>query len=302
MPGRTIKYLRRGEIDTTRWDQCISTASNGLVYAYSFYLDHMSRHWDALVMGDYEAVMPLTWNRKWGISYLYQPAFTASLGVFGNGLTKERVLRMLDAIPKKFRLIEIELNKDNVFDFGFPLRNNFVLDLARPYEDISAGYNDNLRRNLKKASAQQLRYETNIDPDLVLTISEDANRSNYKTSDFKRFSQLCNYLCQRNEALACGVFTEENELAASALFFFSHHRAYYILVGNPAGKRIEGASHFLIDRFIATHASRNMLLDFEGSDIEGLANFYGSFGAQAEQYASLRINRLPWWVKLIKGN
>lgn len=300
MPANDIKYLRREEIDTARWDQCIETAPNGLIYAYSFYLDYMSRHWDALVMGDYAAVMPLTWNRKWGISYLYQPAFTASLGVFGNGLTKDIVLRMFDAIPVKFRLVEIELNKDNLFDLDLQQRDNYVLDLDKPYEVLSSNYNENLRRNLKKAKSQRLRYITNIDPELVLSVSEVTNRSNYETSDFKRFSRLCNYLTARNRALTCGVYTEEDELAASALFFYSHQRAYYILVGNPAGKRIEGASHFLIDCFIADHAGKELTLDFEGSDIEGLANFYASFGAQAEKYASLRINRLPWFVKLLK--
>jgi len=61
-----IQYLTNHEIDKVKWDECINSASNGLIYAYSFYLDHMSKHWDALVLGDYNAVMPLTWNKKYG--------------------------------------------------------------------------------------------------------------------------------------------------------------------------------------------------------------------------------------------
>ena len=87
--GNQIKYLQHKEIDKSKWDACISRAPNGLIYPYSFYLDAMAKHWDALVLKDYEAVMPLTWNRKYGFYYLYQPAFTASLGVFGKNLTKE---------------------------------------------------------------------------------------------------------------------------------------------------------------------------------------------------------------------
>ena len=34
--------------------------------------------WDALVLDDYAAVMPLTWRRKYGTRYLYQPAFTTA--------------------------------------------------------------------------------------------------------------------------------------------------------------------------------------------------------------------------------
>ncbi|MBS1975692.1 MAG: hypothetical protein JST13_15195, partial [Bacteroidetes bacterium] len=82
-----IHYLQQHEIDKTRWDACISSSANGLIYACSSYLDTMSKNWDALVLRDYEAVMPLTWNKKYGVYYLYQPAFTASLGIFGNNIS-----------------------------------------------------------------------------------------------------------------------------------------------------------------------------------------------------------------------
>ena len=63
-----------------------------------------------LCLNDYEAVMPLTWNKKYGFYYLYQPAFTASLGVFGKNIDEQLVEEFLEAIPAKFKLIEISLN------------------------------------------------------------------------------------------------------------------------------------------------------------------------------------------------
>ena len=77
-----IKYISYAEIDKQKWDSCIQHAVNGLIYAYSWYLDAMAENWDALVLGDYETVMPLTWNKKYGVHYLYQPYFCASLGIF----------------------------------------------------------------------------------------------------------------------------------------------------------------------------------------------------------------------------
>jgi hypothetical protein len=61
-----------------------------------------------------------------------------------------------------------------------------------------------------------------------------------------------------------------------------------------------GASHYLIDRFIYDHAGKKLTLDFEGSDIRNLAFFYSSFGAEIEQYPSLRLDRLPWYVRLLR--
>ena len=97
-----------------------------------------------------------------------------------------------------------------------------------------------------------------------------------------------------------GVFSTENKLFASAVFLFSHNRAYYILVGNHPEGKATGASHTLIDAFIKDHAEKNMLLDFEGSDIPNLAFFYSSFGATLETYPALKINRLPFYLKWMK--
>ncbi len=259
--------------------------------------------WDALVLNDYEAVMPLTWNKKYGIYYLYQPAFTASLGVFGRSVTRETVQQMLAAIPKKFRLIEIELNAGNVFDLPFPLRTNYILDLNKPYESLYAAYNKNLQRNLKRSEEQLLRCVPDIPVQDVIGIAKKqmADFSNYTDFDFVNFRKLFSQLHIRGESKAYGVYTDRSELVASAVFFFSHHRAYYILVGNRTDNRTTGASHFLIDRFIHQHAGKRLLLDFEGSDVNGLANFYSSFGAVEEKYPSIRVNRLPWLVRLLSG-
>jgi hypothetical protein len=84
------------------------------------------------------------------------------------------------------------------------------------------------------------------------------------------------------------------------VFFFYKKRAYYILVGNhPDGKTI-GASHALINGFIQDYAGQDMVLDFEGSNINSLAFFYSSFGAIEEKYVGLKLNKLPWWMKYFK--
>jgi hypothetical protein len=75
----------------------------------------MSKNWDALIMNDYETVMPLTWNKKYGIYYLYQPFFVAHLGVFGNNLSSRIVQLFLENIPVKFKYWDFNLNEKNLF-------------------------------------------------------------------------------------------------------------------------------------------------------------------------------------------
>lgn len=304
--GFNIKYIPNHLIDQSKWDDCIDNSENGLIYAYSFYLNKMSKHWDALVLNDYEAVMPLTWNKKYGAHYLYQPFLTAQLGVFGNAINAEILNAFLISIPQKFKFIDIYLNQRNVFvlpEFDLYLRSNYVLNLNRPYTEIAAGYKENIKRNIQKSVKQGCTVESRIKVEAVIKLARYQIESFYKNSEteLESFKKLFHLLKEKGKAISYGILSAKKELLASAIFFFSHNRAYYILVGNhPNGKTL-GASHALIDAFIKDYAGNNLLLDFEGSDIRNLAFFYSSFGAIEEKYAGLKINQLPWFMKWMKN-
>lgn len=307
-----IQYLTNSQIDKAKWNACIDTSTNGLIYAYSFYLDHMSKHWDALVMtkghhseDDYEVVMPLTWNKKYGISYLYQPFITAQLGVFGKKITEEQVRHFIKSIPASFRYIDISLNNKNIE--GSPTkfstqRINYVLDLNKPYEILYANYKENIQRNIKKAFQLGCTLQKDFNADIVikLAVQQMKSRGQEESENIERFRKLYQDLHNRQMATTYGIFSNQNELLASCVFFFSHNSAYYILVGNNSTGKTSGASHALIDGFIKDNAGKNMLLDFEGSDIPNLALFYSSFGSSLEVYPTLKINRLPFYLKWLK--
>lgn len=299
----SIRYLRRQEIDTGKWDNCITHAKNSLVYACSFYLDSMAGNWDALVMDDYAAVMPLPWKKKWGIRYIYQPFLTAQLGIFAT--VEVPVTRFLEAIPGKFRYIDLPLNHANLLpgnEVHLTRRSNYVLPLNAAYEDLYSRYSENIQRNIKKAALAGCRPAQQVNPEKVieLAVAQMKQQGHDPGENLDRFRRLLVELQRKQMVAAYGIESAEGLLLASCIFFFSHQRAYYILVGNhPAGKNT-GASHALIDSFIRDHAGQNLLLDFEGSDIPGLAQFYSGFGAADEPYPSLRVNRLPFFLKWLK--
>ena len=300
-----IRYLTNQQIDKNKWDNCIEKAGNGLIYGFSFYLDQMAKNWDALVLNDYEAVMPLTWNKKYGIHYLYQPFLTAQLGLFGNNINSEILELFLKAIPAKFQYWDIYLNHENVFaleKFNLYQRSNYVLSLNKSYDQLYSNYRENIQRNIKKALQAGCTVQKDFEAEKVIELAVAQMKSHTIESkeNIDRFRKLYQYLHERKMATTYGILSAQNELLATCVFFFSHNRAYYILVGNhPNGKTI-GASHFLIDRFISEHEEKKLLLDFEGSDIRNLAFFYSSFGAIVETYPALHLNRLPWWAKVFK--
>jgi len=301
-PGN-IQYLSHQQINKAKWDRCIENAGNGLIYAYSFYLDQMAKHWDALVLNDYEAVMPLTWNKKYGICYLYQPFLAAQLGVFGRQITSEMVSLFINNIPRKFRLFEIALNHANLDSspVDLQLRLNYVLDMNHPIEFLQQQYREHIKRNIKKSLQAGCTIIKDFAVERVIELALQQMKGHNKESagNIDRFKKLYSFLHTKRMATTYGI-TLNSEIVASCVFFFSHQRAYYILVGNhPNGKTI-GASHALIDAFIQDYAGKDILLDFEGSDIPNLAFFYSSFGATEEKYPFLRINKLPFYLKWLK--
>jgi hypothetical protein len=298
-----IEYLTEKNINKKKWDHCISNATNGLIYGYSYYLDYMADHWDALVLNDYEAVMPLPWRKKYYIHYLYQPFLTAQLGVFGNDITADILEAFLKAIPSKFRYWDISLNHENNFPVSnFPLyqRANYILNLSPTYEELYNNYRENVKRNIKRSANYSCRVRTIVELDQIIELAK-LHAKDYTETDFRHFGKLVSLLNETNQVKNYGAFSNKGELVSSATFLFSNKRAYYILVGNHPNGRTLGASHALIDAFIKDHAGNELILDFEGSDIRNLAFFYTSFGANEEKYAAIKLNRLPWWIKWLKN-
>lgn len=207
MPGdNTIKYLTRSQIDTGKWDQCITRAASGRIYAYSYYLDCMSQNWDALVLNDYEAVMPLTWNSKYGIHYLYQPFLAAQLGVFGS----DDVQAFIKAIPGHFRYVDIYLNSANtnaVKGESVLLRDNYVMDLNHPYENLVTAYRENIRRNIKKAKQSGCSVVKDFDVETVINLASIQMHLHDKNveDNIGRFRRLYKLLIAENKAATYGI-------------------------------------------------------------------------------------------------
>lgn len=300
-----IQYLTYEQIDQQKWNACMDQADNGLIYGYSFYLDCMAANWDALILNDYEVVMPLTWKKKYGFYYLYQPFLTASLGLFGNNITTTMVNDFLKAIPKKFRYWDIYLNHANRFvldDFDCYDRVNYVLPLQESYESLFTRFRINHKQSIKRAAQLKCEVRRDIEIADVIALAQVQGKAFSRTTneDYDRFQKLYIYLYSLQKAITYGVYMVSGQLVASGVLFFSNNRAYYILAGNhPNGKTI-GASNFLINAFIKDYATQNLLLDFEGSDIPSLAFFYSRFGATVEMYSGLRLNKLPKIVQLVK--
>jgi hypothetical protein len=302
------RYLKYPEIDKRKWDDCIDRSLNSLIYAKSFYLDAMAENWDGIVLDDYEAVMPLTWKRKWTIRYLYQPAFFQQGGIFSlRSIDQALVQECLLLAFSHFKFAEITLNFSNdpgvVEQGSVSMRNNFVLALSRSYEEIRSGYDSIAIKNLKRANNAGLEFSASSNYLPALEMYEELYSPRlpyFYSNDFINFKSVCEKLSAENKLLARNVTGRDNELLAAAVLLIDGNRLYNVISCiSPAGKLAQ-ANYFLYDQLIKEFSNSAYLLDFEGSDVKGIAAFYNRFSPQNQPYPFIKMNRLPAAVKLIK--
>ncbi len=297
-----IRYLKHSDVNRTKWDQCISNACFETIYPYSWYLDLVSPGWEALIRGDYDAVFPLTWKEKFGITYLVQPVLTQQLGVFAKEKSSNLVVRsFLENIPTKFKHVDISLNSSNELnnkEFKILRRVNYELKLNMNIDSIRSEYSTNTRRNIQKALQNRLTLRR-IDIETYISLRQESDRKNFNTEHYQWLNNLFSGIIDMGNGELTGAFFNDKPCAA-VLWVSSKTRLIYLnAVSNKVGKE-KRAMFLMVDEQIGKNAGKDLVIDFEGSMIPGVARFFEGFGAEAKQYTRIRKSTFPFTMKKSK--
>lgn len=298
-----IHYLQHKHIDKSKWDNCIAKSLNGLIYSTSVYLDHMATCWDALVMDDYSAVMPLPFRKKYGFYYVYPPAFSQQMGITGMEEITEKIVDLfLNSIPKKFSYVEINLNTGNNSSSSNSIsRDNYFLPLSSSFEVLQQNFSRSAKRNIKKAMEENVSTKEGVDPAAIIGVHRQRFKDEVGANDedYKRLEKLFAALKEKNMLFTIGAF-KENKLIAGSVYFVYKNRITFIINGNNSESLKIGATHLLMNETIKKFCNKKNILDFEGSDFEEFVRFYTQYGAIGEKYSMIKMNRLPWPLSLFK--
>jgi hypothetical protein len=296
-----ISYLKHADIDEGKWDKCIADSPNGLIYAHSYYLDIMSKNWDALILNDYEAVMPLTWNKKFGISYLRQPPFTQQLGIFGNIVFDEEITDLfISKALQTFPFAEINLNYANEYKNNAAKKCNLILHLNRSFHEIENDFRKDFVNQIKK---NKLNYESSDDIEKVIQLFKEnyGHRLRIAQNAYHHWFSLCKHLHSTGEILVRKVLSAKGELISIALLLKDQRRIYYVMSATlPAGRK-QHANYFLLYHLIKEFAGQDLIFDFEGSEISSIKSFFLKFGPVEQPYPFVKINNLSFPKKWMKN-
>ena len=307
MSNPEIKFVINSDIDRIKWDRCIADSAYGIAYAYSWYLDRICEKWDALIWGEYQYVMPLVNNTKYRISYIYQPFFTQQLGVFSNlSVEPEIVEQFLNAIPQQFRLTNMNLNVGNANPSEhFSTRSNttYHLNLGSEISEIRAAYNSNTRRNIQKAIQNKVTISQISDLSLFIKITSENLKEKspeIRSHHYLALKEVINYAVKNELGEIYVAQNAENTTLASVFFVRTNQTSIYLAASSNQEGIEKSAMFLLIDTYIQNHTKNILTLDFEGSNISGIARFYAGFGGLPKTYFSVHQNRLPKLLRILK--
>jgi len=291
-----IRLLSHNEIDFVKYDSCIENSMQGKVYALSWYLDAVFPEWSAYVVDDYDVVMPIPLKRKFGVVYALQPQFCQQLGIFSKLWVPRLQLNMLlSKLPFLYRLC---FNSGNI-DICSTIteRPNYILELDKDYEVIASGYSIQCRRNVKKAKDYE-QHVANISKGDYITFLENNVGQWMNNTQIQILSRLIDNAISAGCAELLSVRSEDMTILAAVFFIRWRDRLYYLSpVSSERGRSCLSMS-FLINDIIERNAGSSMIIDFEGSAIESIRNYYIGFGAKNEPYPMLERNM---WVAKFMG-
>jgi hypothetical protein len=295
-----IVYLKHKAIDKEKWDICVRESLNYHVFALSWYLNVSSPEWDALVYGNYEAVFPITQERRKAVFVFFNPTFVNQLGVFSKQeITPELVSDFLHTIPSKFKMIDIFFNPSCWYEgdkFVKEIKYSQRVDLFKSKEEIGSNYSKNLKRILKKAEKNvQIEFSSDV-PSVIQIFKENRGKNIEYMNDeaFLNLEKTLQTIVAHNLYILCQARNEVGDLLAAAFFLKAGNSLVYIKGGSTLEGRKQGAMHRIMDFIIQQEASKNrfQFLDFGGSTVPEVRKFNLHFGSEDYTYQRIYKNNL----------
>lgn len=276
--------------------------------------------WDSVEIdehGTLAARLPYVVRDRAGIRLLGQPALTQTLGPWiaprhesvSERLAREKDLfaRLIDRLPKHdaFRQ-NFHSDVTNWLPFywqGFSqsTRYSYVLDDLSDLDVIFAGMRKSTRKQIHRAEkAVQVVEADGVDEVLKMakmTFARQGLSVPYPPDLLHRIDEAAKRFAYRKALYA----VDDSGRIHSAVYTVGDARRVYSLVsGNNPELRKSHAGALLRWEAIKHAAQQSRVFDFEGSMIEGVEEFYRSFGTRQSQYSHVsRSNRKASWGRLV---
>lgn len=254
------------------------------------------------------ASMPWVIKQRFGLKTLSQPILTQTLGPwlaeppkgtkYAKRLAREKDLMeaLIDQLPdyEVFRQnFAPEITNWLPFYWkGFQQSTRYTYRLTNIGDNpevIWSGFQENIRREIRKARKLDVVVERCSDVDAFLDVNElTFQRQGMKVPYSRFYVKRLFAACEANKAGAIFLARgQDGRVHAGNLLVWNEHCSYYLMGGGDPELRTSGATSLVMWQAIQFAATVSRVFDFEGSMIEPVERFFRGFGAVQTPYFSI---------------
>lgn len=233
-------------------------------------------------------------------SSLVMPELTQTLGIWfspriiekeiGNSQytkQKEIINELIKKLPRQ-KNIHITLDNSNSYilpyrwlGFRYVPTFSYRIDDLTDIENVFSSYSKHAKRDLKSAQ-KKVHLMDNPTADLFLNLLDKTfEKQNRSTPGIReKHKNIIQTAVNRSNGKILIAVDDDGNCHAGAFLLYDEKVCYYLMSGHDYNFRSSRAQIFIVNESIKFASTVSKAFDFEGSNIEGIENFFKQFGGK----------------------
>jgi hypothetical protein len=290
-----------------------------VIYAQTFYLDIACESWKALVWPSIphpEIIMPLPVRRKFGLVVVYHPLFCQYLGLFSlRPLSDFQFKSFIRFLSHRFSYVSayhfspensVRMSALTITLPGLKFTQNHThwLRTDLGYWPLYSGYSNDRKRNLRRSRdcCWHVQKSNDVQPLLEMFRENQAARikGGVNPEAFMTLGALVEDL-QARELIELYYACADGHIHAGILLVKFAGRVIYLFNAADHKGRLGNARTFMLDEYFQKDSGKSLIFDFESPEVDSIASFYKSFGAEPILFYSMAKNELWFPLKQMQN-
>jgi hypothetical protein len=309
--GYITEVLERHQIHDEIWNAFIASSPQAAPYGCTWYLDVVWPGWKAIVVTEKDqilAALPFSISKKHRINYVFNPKFSQYVGLFFGAIEKKNatltfslkkrlVKAIVEALPSEIKVFNIKFAPE--FDYPLPFhwagyelhtRLSYWLDNQTDKLSLLKNFEERTRTYINKAVKSGLVVSSIPDIDAIVALANERNSYPLEEALLKK---LWTALRQQKKGIALEVRDATGRLHAGLIYQQFQHKIIHLFSAFDAELGNQGGMSLAIWKSIETAGPEVKIIDFEGSMLEPVENFFRGFGTRPVPYLQIKKNAFP---------
>jgi hypothetical protein len=286
-----MKLIKSIDLNKKKWNELV-LKNKGSYFSFTHFLDAVAKNYAVLTDENYTKGFVIVYNEISKIKIIYPAIFGRTTEFFN--MSNIEIQAELKKIKTEFKtgLIQSELNLN--------LENKTIKKYQQLENEIQL--NSQAKRMIKKAEKIGITLKNCDSKEFIpiLKSSLSGRINTMSSADWDKLNLLCEKLTFEGKIISLGIYNIEGDLCGGVIFSLTNDKIFYILGGALETEKLNGGIYLAMQQAIKTGLNSSKKIDFGGSNIDSIRQFYQNFGGTDVEYYSYSWGNSPFYFKILR--